>query len=94
MLKGPEALDEFMQVTISSISAAEAGNSMKLFAREGPRKSRGSISTCGISSANIFTANLRKMIIKSWGNSLRISDNIITNNNFRGGVESIWIEGN
>ena len=45
MLKGPEALDEFRLVIISSISAAEAGNSIKLFACEGPRKSRGSIST-------------------------------------------------
>ena len=34
MLKGPEALDEFRLVIISSISAAEAGNSMKLFACE------------------------------------------------------------
>jgi len=45
MLKGPETLDEFRLEIISSISAAEAGNSIKLFASEGPRKSRGSIST-------------------------------------------------
>ena len=55
MLKGPEALDKFRrQVIISSISAAEAGNCIKLFPCEGPRKSRGSISTCRISSANLL----------------------------------------
>ena len=53
MLKGPEALDEFRQVIMSCISA---GNSIKVFACEGPRRSRGSISTCGISqcSANLL----------------------------------------
>ena len=45
MLKGPEALDEFSLVISFSISTAETGKSIKLFACEGPRKSRGSIST-------------------------------------------------
>lgn len=45
MLKGPEALDEFRLVISFSISTAETGKSIKLFACEGPRKSRGSIST-------------------------------------------------
>ena len=53
-LKGPEALDKFRQVIISSISAAEVENRIKLFACEGPRKSRGSISACGIPSANLL----------------------------------------
>ena len=54
MLKGPDTLDKFNKVIISSISATEAGNCIKLFASEGPRKSRGSISTCRISSANLL----------------------------------------
>ena len=45
MLKGPEALDEFSLVISFSISTAETGKNIKLSACEGPRKSRGSIST-------------------------------------------------
>ena len=54
MLKEPEALDEFSIVISFSISTAETGKRIKLFACEGPRKSRGSISTWGISSANFL----------------------------------------
>jgi len=43
--KGPEALDEFRLVISFCISTAETWKSIKLFACEGPRKSRGSIST-------------------------------------------------